>query len=1327
MGGYQKFKGDPETKLFYLLNNFVGGINTEFSDDNSSDVDFENIINFDMDKLGTLNKRNGFGELSVLSNIIGSLKNIPVVSNRTEEDPNPEESNNNLVYLKLLKNDNNCFRNLSSFSGQKGYREYQKQYGFQNNEFILLMITSDKEDYVTSNAWYIKCTLPELEYTENDEIIDTIQISCFDTSLPITFKWDRTLMNMDSIEYYSNIWFTNNYSGLVRFDRNAEINSNEDLKNAFHYVGNIVGYENEAFKPSITDIVDLGLGANLLCSDPITDIKSIEGVSESLNGAFLTTLDRRPIEKVIPVSEPLLLHIFYTGSSDFTITAKCGGVDIKLNLAYYETYSTEGKKVYEVRFVNNPNGEVEFKIAKNVSTVEPFIFYVTTGKLSPDLEPVKSLNIGEFGMYMTSDNRVIYYKDDTMYFSDINRPNYIPATSYLKLPIEPTDKITKIVYFKGISVVFTKEKIYKIIGTWRSEDFRCEPINTSLGCHAGNTVVPIEDTLYFASPRGLFALKSNTFVEGMQNLKELDLKVKKLTSDFTKYDKNFIDESIRFNGISEKAYALRYRDKYLLFYNNYGDKNDYAAVNDIDVLAYQYEMGNFTTYRFAEKPTFLYLINGVLQTLATVPKLVEDSFVSETECDYNFLLTGTQGLAYYAKNATPSTPDIMNNDYYGLKFKDNADRLVPFPVQIPNGFTIDFITKFNELNGGAIISSYLLGGSEEPIMSIKNIKTTDSILFNLVGFEYYSPEGLDLLNIHKYRIKVDYEDTIVYCSLYKDNMLVDKKQLCKVSELSFLKRNYDAAMYLGADRSTKNVPMFNGELHFIMVSDDKGTSLVKYNMRPKLFTTADLFFDKNTVTNYIGEATLSVLENGVRAAAKNIAAPYVFSAVKLDNKYLGKNIKLSANIKTSGNRNTGRIALYFGNTKLPWTTSVGITLEDSGSVIGTVPSTMPSGCDSMYILFYATTTTECDGYDYTDYTDIYIEEGDYCVESEADYDKIRGLTSTLYVDGLSDFILNTGVNLNGYDEYIRLPELNLDFSNELSISFEGKFFNKSKAKIIDLATSDLNNNHTISVYIDKNTIGFYTVNNKNITTKMSKEDIDLEQNHRYKISYHTYTEYDDYIELYVDDKLVETLYVAKKGLYKIYRDSNFIGKSNDKDFDYLKGNIKNLTITNWVPEYEQKLCVFEYDISATDFGKPMYLELETKSINMKYPQHLKKLKHIFVKSIGGYSYNEFFFELYGDDYLINNPKEYYVAFEEDGSIILDYSENKMLNINEKISILNSMQFDHARLGEGNYQTKKLVIPSKAKNFKCKIYGDSSDYLSFESFGFVCKLGKVKER
>ena len=36
------------------------------------------------------------------------------------------------------------------------------------------------------------------------------------------------------------------------------------------------------------------------------------------------------------------------------------------------------------------------------------------------------------------------------------------------------------------------------------------------------------------------------------------------------------------------------------------------------------------------------------------------------------------------------------------------------------------------------------------------------------------------------------------------------------------------------------------------------------------------------------------------------------------------------------------------------------------------------------------------------------------------------------------------------------------------------------------------------------------------------------------------------------------------------------------------------------------------------------------------------------------------------------------------------------------------------------------MPKKAKNFAIRIYGDSDEFLTLDSFGMVCKLGKVKQ-
>ena len=45
MGKYQKFRGNPENKLLYVVDDLIGGINTDFSDDSSPDNEFKSIVN----------------------------------------------------------------------------------------------------------------------------------------------------------------------------------------------------------------------------------------------------------------------------------------------------------------------------------------------------------------------------------------------------------------------------------------------------------------------------------------------------------------------------------------------------------------------------------------------------------------------------------------------------------------------------------------------------------------------------------------------------------------------------------------------------------------------------------------------------------------------------------------------------------------------------------------------------------------------------------------------------------------------------------------------------------------------------------------------------------------------------------------------------------------------------------------------------------------------------------------------------------------------------------------------------------------------------------
>ena len=1459
MGSYQKFRGDPEQKLFYLLNNFMGGINTEFSDDSSNDIDFESIINFDMDKLGTLNKRGGFGELTAISEIFNTLDEqyLPNIKNRTERTPNPENENDNVVYMKLLRNDNNCFRALSGFSGEDAYKKYQDMYGFQDNKFDLLMITTTMEDgvEVSSKAWYYHCELPE-RIIEEESITETMVFNCYKTTLPVIFSWDRNLMNLETIEFYDKIYFTGNNKCLVTFDRSATISTNEELANAFSYSGSNVGVTNSAHVPSGLEIRHIGF--NVLCNDPMHAIDT-QGIStDSIQGLYVCTSDNIPLLS-LPLGQTFLLNIIYTGSDNgFSVEMKEGDNALTFDITANSTLSRAGLKVYEVKFKDVPSGEVEIKITKTgADALEPYYDYYDVAQPDKEAKAVAQLNIGDYGiceMY----NRAVYYKDDTVWFSDINNFSYIPNYNYVTLPIEPTDKITKICYFKKAYIIFTKQKIYKMTGSFGTSDFAVSPVNTSLGCHAGNTVVPIEDTLYFSSPRGLYALRSSQFVEGFENVKELDLKVKKLTSDFTKYSDELEDPSVRFNGVSERAYATRYKDKYLLFYNNYNDKGDYAAVNGLDVLAYQFDIGAYTTYRFREKPTFLFMVDSAIETLATVAQK-EEYTEEEVLLEYDFDSGSLEDQSGNDNDATMVGKLGINQgagvDLNGTSSYLKIDR---FTGDIANGFTLSLDTKSDTLKATNIVT---LQQSQEAALGtsgsfetdyVNGYKATfnydiipdlennrDKVSYNLVysrkdgvtgtGQLTYSLEGLVSPRTVSFNFGttnskiVDYgEFTIVrnsdksYSKTWKLNVSSTYTTITNTTETIIgapvnVSKKYYATSYswikLGfssldavADETGCSItytPCVNntgrldvGERKMTVKIDGKSYS----HTIPAIDGTGVTKGNKRTIRiDYNGSKKISVeLTYKVNATLSgksvssvstksehNITLPSITtketttSITTPFNMSVSDTIKLLASFEsyrqivlkqTTSDSLIFNLSNEYGEFNLQTPTGIGLTgrhiwevtigVDEVGKYICSIYKDdevlVSSPIDSKLL-----TTVNRDlcllGTDpvFTSFYDgkIYNFHVNNPIETLLNFSFTEGTGTKTYDTSLENrfatlmggtqWIIESGLIFDGVSGYLSLPEFDSDvyFTNGFKIEFEGTLGNiNGLAKIIDLATgydndNAKNKNCSINIGVNGGTLVFNSTSIDYRTYKVVENLVDLSTKHRFTLNCVDNGSTGYNISFIVDGVIMAIDMFNYGGITNIKRTSNFIGKSNTTTDDLFRGILNNFKITIYasssaVPIYRSAL--YEFDTTSTDFGKPIYLELKTKGVNMKYPQHLKKLKHIFVKVIGGYNYGELFFTLYGDGYIVNDPRTYSYYIDEEGRVTQEYKENKDLTIDEKISLLGNMRLDKTKLGEGLYQTRKLVIPKKAKNFAILISGDSNDYVSLESIGYVCKLGKVKE-
>lgn len=1467
MGNYQKFRGDPEKKLFYLLNNFMGGINTEFSDDNSSDTDFESIINFDMDKLGTLNKRGGFGELTAISEIFNKLDvdtELPNIKNRTERTPNPENENDNVVYMKLLQNDNNCFRALSGFSGENAYRKYQEMYGFQHNKFKLLMITTkleEGEDPV-STAWLYQCYLPELEY-ENDEPTDTetMVITCCKTVLPVAFAWDRNLMNLDTIEFYDKIYFTGNDKCLVTFDRSIEVTNNTTFASAFTYSGFSQTTSggpiivNNAHVPSGLEIRHIGF--NVLCDDPMHSIDTQGITTDSIQGVYVCTTDNIPLLN-LPLGQKFLLNIMYTGTgSDFSVEMKEGDNDLSFEISTNSTLSTTGLKVYEVKFTDVPSGEVEIKITKTGATLEPYYDYYDVAQPDKEAKVVSHLNIGDYGiceMY----NRALYYKDDTIWFSEVNTFNYVPNYNYVTLPIEPTDKITKICYFKKSYIIFTKQRIYKMINSFGENDFAVQPVNMSLGCHAGNTVVPIEDTLYFASPRGLYALKSSTFVEGFENVKELDLKIKKLTSDFTKYSDELEDPSVRFNGISERAYATRYKDKYLLFYNNYNDKGDYAAVNGLDTLAYQFDIGAFTTYRFKEKPTFLFMVDNAIETLATVAQK-EIYTEEEVLLEYDFDNNGLEDLSGNGNDAI-SHGDIGINQGAGIELSgdENYVHIDRFTGDISNGFNLSIDTICTDLNGATLIN---LQQSEEAALGSSGSIETERVNGYKAVLEYTTtPDLQSMIDVVEYKLIYSRDET----AASSGQITYSLKDLIPSKSITF---NLPDTAPVVLDTGTFNIGRQpDGTYSEVWKLDVQSTYNVQttqtkivlgspVNINGDYYATSKSwikvgFVDFKAVANNngctitytpgvkltgrlnVGTRTMVVKINGtsythtiesvngtgvIKGESRTINIDYT------GNKTIEVDMTYNVRATLSGTYTSSVSNKYTQSINLPSVTYTTVTVtEQQTFTMSTSPVVslledyesyrqiilrQVDDLDKLEFVIttehgnYSLSTDENIGLtgrhrwsvnigadENNNYSCSIYRDNDVLVSSEIDANilitanrdlcyigtdadlseyyegriynvRITNPTETImnfpFIEGTGDTIYDTssdrrsavivgdiswviaeGATFDGYTGYLELPTFDdtVYFSNGFKIEFEGTLGNTNNlSRILDLATvynndNAKNKNCSINIGINGGTLSFNSTSRDYREYRVVENTIDLSQSHNYCVD--CVDNGSGYIISFIIDGVVISTNTFKYGgITNIKRTSNFIGRSNNTTEGLFKGILNNFKITIYasqssIPIYRSAL--YEFDTTSTDFDRPMYLELKTKGVNMKYPQHLKKLKHIFVKVIGGYNYGELFFTLYGDGYIVNDPKSYTYYLDENGTVTQEYKEEKDLTIDEKVSLLGNMRLDNTKLGEGIYQTRKLIIPKKAKNFSMLVYGDSSDYVSLESFGFVCKLGKVKE-
>lgn len=536
MGVRQAISGNPETKYVWLTEEFTGGANIAYADDNTADSEFRQLLNYNLDSRGALEKRKGYAKNSALTELLfsarfGNVPDFPMFERyKNEQDGSLLK---NIVLFKFIENTNNIW---SLLGDAESLDDFQSRIITDITYKLKVLIIAQYND--GSNKYFIN----KYQMTK-----DEITREGSSGTLDVDVVADRNFMSVVCGEDTTKLYITANEQGLVIFDKE---------KDTFSYVNAKGDSENVAYKPNSIEIRKVGF--NVLGDDPLSWIDSSTLTTESIQGIYLTTEDRIPV-LIVPSSYKFQVNIIYTGTkNEFDISlkdsTKSEDNDITIESSKNEDLSTSGLAVYDVTIKVQPAGEVEFNIkfkdtGVNVSTYRD---YYTVGTVDPQAQKVEQLNVGEMKCIEIA-QRLVYYGKNAVWFSEINRYDYIPNYNYVLFPLENTDEIVKIAYYRTSYMIFTKRRIYKFVGTFGNDDFGVVLVNDTIGCIAPESVYMVSNEMYFLSQTGLKSLKNDVFRENLENIEDLDEKVSPYIFP------------------NEYAYGFLYKDQYALVNNLRGD------------------------------------------------------------------------------------------------------------------------------------------------------------------------------------------------------------------------------------------------------------------------------------------------------------------------------------------------------------------------------------------------------------------------------------------------------------------------------------------------------------------------------------------------------------------------------------------------------------------------------------------------------------------------------------------------------------------------------------------------------------------------------------
>ncbi len=236
--------------------------------------------------------------------------------------------------------------------------------------------------------------------------------------------------------------------------------------------------------------------------------------------------------------------------------------------------------------------ETDFEIQSLNEFLEFETNYLISETYQQSEVAVEELNLDGARLTQIQD-RLVFYKGNSIYFSEQFQYDYVPNLNYVLLPLDSDDSITHINFFRGAYIVFTKKSIWRMSGTIFGADFLIAKVNDFIGCIAPDSVRAVNNNLLFLSRQGLYVLTQSYYQEGLENVKKVDERI----SDIIPSD--------------ESAYGVMYKEQYWLL----------LPEAEYDTLKYYFNSPKpngghpFTTDIYKVEPQNLEVYNGVIYSI----------------------------------------------------------------------------------------------------------------------------------------------------------------------------------------------------------------------------------------------------------------------------------------------------------------------------------------------------------------------------------------------------------------------------------------------------------------------------------------------------------------------------------------------------------------------------------------------------------------------------------------------------------------------------------------------------------------------------------------